>query len=85
MASIISLYGSAFICSLFFTKKLGDRNILAGFIYSLLLFILVYAVSLILNGGSGILIKLGIIGVSLLAGFITRKRTNKRLKHKRLR
>ena len=83
MASIISLYGSAFICSLLFTKKLGDRNILAGFIYSLLLFILVYAVSLILNGGSGIPIKLGIIGVSLLAGFITRKKTNKRLKRKK--
>ena len=85
MASIISLYGSAFICSLFFTKKLGDRNVLAGFIYSLLIFILVYAVSLIINGGSGILIKLGIIGVSVMAGFITRKRTNKKLKHKRLR
>jgi hypothetical protein len=64
---------------------LGDRNVLAGFIYSLLLFILVYAVSLIINGGSGILIKLGIIGVSVMAGFITRKRTNKKFKHKRLR
>jgi putative membrane protein (TIGR04086 family) len=85
MASIISLYGSAFICSLFFTKKLGDRNVLAGFIYSLLLFIIVYAVSLILNGGSGILIKLGIIGVSLIAGMITKKRVTKKIKHKRLR
>lgn len=85
MASIISLYGSAFICSLFFTKKLGDRTVLAGFIYSLLLFIIVYAVSLILNGGSGILIKLGIIGVSLIAGMITKKRVTKKIKHKRLR
>ena len=84
MASIISHYGSAFICSLFFTKKLGDRTVLAGFIYSLLLFIIVYGVSLILNGGSGILIKLGIIGVSLIAGMITKKRVTKKIKHKRL-
>ena len=84
MASIISLYGSAFICSLFFTKKLGDRTVLAGFIYSLLLFIIVYGVSLILNGGSGILIKLGIIGVSLIAGMITKKRVTKKIKHIRL-
>ena len=85
IASLISLYGSAFICSLIFTKRIGERNILAAIVYSLLLFILVYIISLILNTGNGILFKLGIIGVSVAAGLITRKKATKKIKRKKLR
>ena len=85
IASLISLYGSAFICSLIFTKRIGERNILAAIVYSLLLFILVYIISLILNTGNGILFKLGIIGVSIAAGLITRKKATKKIKRKKLR
>ena len=85
IASLISLYGSAFICSLIFTKRIGERNILAAIVYSLLLFILVYIISLILNTGNGILFKLGIIGVSVVAGLITRKKATKKIKRKKLR
>ena len=85
IASLISLYGSAFICSLIFTKRIGERNILAAIVYSLLLFILVYIISLILNTGNGILFKLGIIAISIAAGLITRKKATKKIKRKKLR
>ena len=85
IASLIPLYGSAFICSIIFTKRMGEKNILSALVYSILVFILVYIISLILNTGNGILFKLGIIAISIAAGLITRKKATKKIKRKKLR
>lgn len=84
IASVISLYISSFICSFIVTKRVKEKTLLCSLIYSLILFFITYSVSLFLNNGNSIIIKLGIIGVSILAGLLTKKKTTRKIKHKRL-
>ena len=83
IASIMSLYISSFICSFIVTKRVREKTLVCSLIYSLILFFITYSVSLFLNNGNSIITKLGIIGVSILAGLLTKKKTTRKIKHKK--
>ena len=87
MIGKLSLYTSAFLCSIILARKNGSNHLFSGILLGGMITATVFIISLIYPGSTeNSIIWLLLIPVSTLLGsFIGKKRTSKAFKHKRRR